>query len=48
MKNTELVKALAVAWRELSEEEKKVFNDKTEAEKAKYEKEMVTYKASQP
>jgi len=48
MKNTELVKALAAAWRELTEEEKKVFNAKTEAQKVKYEKEMVTYKASQP
>jgi hypothetical protein len=42
------VKALAEAWRGLSDDEKKVYNAKTEAQKAVYERLMVAYKATQP
>lgn len=41
------MKALAEAWRGLSEDEKKVHNAKTEAQKAQYETAMVAYKATQ-
>lgn len=41
------MKALAEAWRALSDDEKKVHNAKTAAQKAEYETAMVAYKATQ-
>lgn len=42
------MKALAECWRNLTEDEKKVYNATTEVQKAAYEKAMIVYKASAP
>ncbi|KAI9140871.1 high mobility group box domain-containing protein [Paraphysoderma sedebokerense] len=40
----EIAKILGAKWKELDENEKKPYNDKAKADKARYDKEMAKYK----
>ncbi|KAL2914143.1 Non-histone chromosomal protein 6 [Polyrhizophydium stewartii] len=39
----EIGKLLGAAWRELSEKEKQVYNDKADEDKARYDQEVASY-----
>ena len=45
LKGIEVAKALGAMWRELSDEGKKPFADRSAEDKKRYEKEMETYKS---